>query len=203
MEVERPSNRINSDHRRREIAVRAWRDLGAPKVGGNELTKIQKVLARDGGPGGAVGPAAIARILADEGAELRHPEVIECDALWRQSQIEKEAERLDGIGMLDADKPLGLEQAQSLIEKLEELRGRFDQARDLASLRQIRTLAISGRQTALSRAKNRSLKEVARNEQLEIADWLRIWLNNPELFEQWLELRKSSTEFKQKFSAHD
>jgi hypothetical protein len=38
-----------------------------------------------------------------------------------------------------------------------------------------------------------------RAEKREIATWFRIWLETPELFFDWLELRKASEEFRRLF----
>jgi hypothetical protein len=39
----------------------------------------------------------------------------------------------------------------------------------------------------------------AREEAGEIAEWLRIWLDSPELFRHWSELRRQSPEFQERF----
>jgi hypothetical protein len=33
----------------------------------------------------------------------------------------------------------------------------------------------------------------------EISEWLTIWLQSPELFENWIKLRRDSAEFRKKF----
>jgi hypothetical protein len=204
MKAARPANHSSFESRRRDKVVDVWRSLGEPKVGADELRQIKKVLDKESvAAGGVTSPATIARILADEGAELRHPEIIEFDASWREAQIEKEAKGLNSVGSLTAEETLSLKQAESLITRLEKLRQRFERTGNKQSSTQLRTLAIEGRQVAISRAKNRSLAEAVRLEQAEIGEWLRIWLQTPTLFEQWLELRKSSPDFKGKFSQQD
>src|SRR6266508_2157384 len=74
------------------------------------------------GPGSEESPAAIARVLADEGAELRHPEVIELDARWREAKIESHTARFKGLEDLLTGKPLRLKKAEALIKRLEKLR---------------------------------------------------------------------------------
>lgn len=202
MKAPPPANHSSFESRRREKVVDVWRSLGEPKVGEHELRQIKKTLGNEPAPG-VTSPATIARILADEGAELRHPEIIEFDARWREAQIKNEAKGLDSISGLTAEKALSLKQAESLIKRLEKLRQRFDRTGNEQSSRQVRALAIEGRQAAISRAKNRSLGEALTLEQSEVAEWLRIWLQTPTLFEQWLELRKSSADFKKSFSRQD
>jgi len=194
-------NHSSFEARRREKVVDVWRSLGEPTVGEDELRQIQKALGKEPAPD-VTSPATIARILADEGAGLRHPEIIEFDARWREAMIENEAKGLNSISSLTGVKALSLKQAESLIKRLERLRRRFERTRNEQS-RQLRTLAIEGRQAVLLRANSRSLGETERLEQAEIGEWLRIWLQTPTLFEQWLELRKSSTDFQKKFSGQD
>jgi hypothetical protein len=201
MKAAHPANHTSFEARRREKVVDAWRSLGEPGVGEHELRQIQRALGKDPAPG-VTSPATIARILADEGAELVHPEIIEFDARWREARIENEAKGLNSISSLTAAKALSLKQAESLIKRLEKLRRRFDRTGNEQS-RQLRSLAIEGRQAALLRAKSRSFGEAGRLEQAEIGEWLRIWLQTPTLFEQWLELRKSSEDFQNKFSRQD
>jgi hypothetical protein len=38
-----------------------------------------------------------------------------------------------------------------------------------------------------------------REEKKEIAEWFRIWLETPDAFFDWLEVRKASAEFSEKF----
>src|SRR6185437_15565652 len=43
------------------------------------------------GGGATESPATIARVVADEGAVLRHPEVFECDRKWREENLSRSA----------------------------------------------------------------------------------------------------------------
>ena len=203
MKAAHPANYPSFEASRREKVVDVWRSLGEPRVGEDELRQIQKALSREFVSAAAViSPATIARILVDEGAELRHPEIIEFDARWREARIENQAKALNSIGRLTDAKALSLKQAEGLIKRLEKLRQRFDRTGDEQS-RRLRSVAIEGRQAALLRAKSRSLGDAEQLEQAEIGEWLRIWLQTPALFDQWLELRKSSSDFRKKFSEQD
>jgi hypothetical protein len=104
------------------------------------------------------------------------------------------------VSALQAAEPLRLKQAESLVVRLEHLRGRFERTGDDRQLAEVRTLAIEARRTAVSRARDTSLPIPIRHEQTEIAEWLMVWLETPNLFEQWVQLRKSSPAFKERFS---
>src|SRR5436853_6319695 len=97
-----------------ELIVSTWQRLECPRVGARELREIQSELRNQFGAGGVQSPASIARVLADVGAELKHPEVIEYDAEWRQAQLENDAKRFQRLGEVCSDKPLTFKQAEEL-----------------------------------------------------------------------------------------
>ncbi len=184
-----------------ELMVAVWDDLGRGMVGAPELRKIQRSIRARFGQKAVSSPAAIARVLADKGAELRHPEVIELDARWRQAKISREAKRLGGLEAVSAGKPLRLDQAEALIRKLEELRNDADRAGDKSAVRNAQKVAIEIREIAQAMARDLTLDEPTRNQQAEIAEWLAVWIQTPRLFEEWLDLRRRSADFRQKFGA--
>ena len=185
---------------KRGLIIEAWERLGRAAIGEAELREIQKSVRGQFGQGADESPAAIARVLADEGAELRHPEVIEFDARWREAKIENDNRRFKGIEDILAGKPLRLKKAESLIKKLEKLRKRAESSGDLIAAKETRKVAISGRQIAELLAKDRKLNPLQRAEQAEIAEWLKVWIQTPSLFADWLDLRRRSPEFQKKFS---
>jgi len=186
--------------RKRDLIVELWQHLGRPTVGANELQTIQNHLSEEFGGLATESPALIARMLADEGAELRHPEVIEFDVRWREGQIADAAKHLSDIDFTEASTPLTLERAEQLIKHLEEMRKKFDHAGDEAFAERIRITAIEARKMARLAADRRIANETRRAEQLEIAEWLGVWLKTPNLFDDWLDLRRRSADFRKKFS---
>src|ERR1700686_3380842 len=134
-------------------------------------------------------------------AELRHPEVIEFDARWREAKIESECGEFKGLEDLVTGKPLPLKKAAALIKKLEKLRKSSESSGDLTTSKQARNRAVNGRQIAESLAKDRMLNQTQRAEQAEIAEGLRVWIQTPNLFEDWLDLRRRSPDFQKKFSS--
>ena len=185
---------------KREFIIAMWNHLGRPAVGEKQLRAIQETIRQQLGKGAFASPAAIARVLADEGAELRHPEVIEFDARWRELQIENADKNLKGLDAFISGKPLRLKQTDSFIKKLERLRQRAERAGDQQALRRLRDVAVSARQAAQALARTRGLTEPARAEQAEIAQWLAIWIQSPNLCAEWLELRRRSAEFRKRFA---
>jgi hypothetical protein len=183
-----------------EVIVATWEALNRPTVGAKELRAAQKALGDRFGAPNVISPAAIARVLADEGAALRHPEVIEFDAQWRQSQIEAEAKRFARLSQFSLDEPLMLNEAEALLSELEELRKQFERSSEAAeSLQQLRDYAIELRHCAQTRAKDRGCDAATRQTQKEIAEWITVWIQTPALFADWLDLRRRSPEFQRKF----
>jgi hypothetical protein len=199
--MEGKTARDSNSATRRQLIIAEWQRLGPNSVGGRELREIQKVIQKQFGNGAVESPAAIARLLADEGAELRHPEVIEFDAHWREAEIQSESLKFKGLKHSVSDKPLRLKQAGALIKRLEKLRQRFERSGDRATLRRVRDVAVEARQAAQSLTKNRALAQAVRAEQAEIAAWLAVWIQTPKLFDDWLELRRRSPEFIKRFSS--
>jgi hypothetical protein len=59
-----------------------------------------------------------------------------------------------------------------------------------------RQTAERAKRNAASLSRTAELTGLKRAEQEEIAQWFTIWLQTPDLFAQWLELRKASPGFK-------
>jgi hypothetical protein len=188
---------------KRGLIIEAWERLGRTAIGEAELREIQKSVRDQFGEGAEESPAAIARVLADEGAELRHPEVIEFDARWREAKFENDKQRFRGIEEFVAGKPLRLKRAEALIKKLEKLRQRAERSGDLLAAKEARNIAINGRQITELLAKDLKLNPLQRAEQAEIAEWLKVWIQTPSLFADWLDLRRRSPEFQKKFSTKE
>jgi hypothetical protein len=188
---------------KRGLIIEAWERLGRAAIGAAELREIQKSFRDQFGAGGEESPAAIARVLADEGAELRHPEVIEFDARWREAKIENDNRQFKGLEDFLAGKPLRLKKVENLIKKLEKLRKRAESSGDQIAATETRNIAVDGRQAAEIMAQDRKLNPIQRAEQAEIAEWLKVWIQAPSLFADWLDLRRRSPEFQKKFSTRE
>jgi len=122
-------------------------------------------------------------VLADHGARLVHPEILQADAHWRERQHLFTPDDL----VFDT-----IHAANAFIEKLEQLRKSHDQQSLRQSVQMIKheldLLATVPTVPASKRA-------VAR----EAAQWLTVWLQNPQIFPEWLDLRRSTSEFAELF----
>jgi hypothetical protein len=202
MKAAHPANHSSFEARRREKVVDVWRSLGEPRVGEDALRQIQKALAKEFvGADDGTSPATIARILADEGAEMLHPEIIEFDARWREAKIKSEVERFGDLERISLAKPMNRERAEALVNELEALRRRFAAAADGKALAELTAFAANARRAAQLLAKDPTSDSIRRAEQEEISQWIKVWIQTPNLFADWLALRKSSPEFRKRFGA--
>jgi hypothetical protein len=177
-----------------QLIITRWKALSSPAVGTRELSVIQSELGKRFGSSAVRSPASIARILADAGAELRHPEVIEFDALWRAEKM-RETTQASEVTVPALEDALTLTQVADLIRELEQRRLEASSSEEQG----IRSVAIKARETAQRHARRKSLGQFQKVEQQEIAEWLGVWIKTPSLFSDWLELRKRSAEFRRKF----
>ena len=156
---------------RDEFIVEVWEGLGKEVVGASELGVIESALVERFGI--AISPASIARVLADHGERLGHPEILKVDAQWRETQLLLTADELE-FDNLDA--------ARKLIDKIQQF------GSDPTTRRSVRSLKSE-------------LDSLSSSNQLaaEVAQWLAVWLQNPEIFAEWLALRQNTPEFHERF----
>ena len=78
---------------------------------------------------------------------------------------------------------------------MDELLHRFKTHGEKAAVDRVLEIARLGKRRAEMISRNRKVDEKKRREKKEIAEWFRIWLETPDAFFDWLEVRKSSAEF--------
>jgi hypothetical protein len=182
-----PANRWRA-RTKRDLIIEVWEALDCESVGARELEQIQNVVGERFDAGAVESPASIARTLADEGAILRHPEVLNFDTEWRGREL---AALLapDELNFSD------LVEAEESIKKLDALRRTLERDGEEHRLRRLGEVALKFKQDALIVARSKSVEKQQRLEAKEIVQWLTVWLQEPNLFEDWLSLRQRSPEF--------
>ncbi|HKG58344.1 MAG TPA: hypothetical protein VKB05_01090 [Pyrinomonadaceae bacterium] len=164
-----------------QMVLEVWEKAAKNVVGASDLTLIQDALVERFGSESS--PASIARVLADHGARLGHPEILQADSRWRERQ------HLFTPDDLAFDT---IQSANAFIDKLEQLRQTHDQQSLRQSVQQIKQeldLLVTVPNLPATR------RAVAR----EAAQWLTVWLQNPKIFAEWLDLRLSTAEFQELF----
>jgi hypothetical protein len=193
----------------RDLIIEVWEALDCESVGTPELEQIQQALREKFGEGGLQSPAAIARTVADEGAVLRHPEVFNCDLKWRRQKMEKGGLQ-DGLNFSDLsaafESVVKIEERRLQLQTelhrgtLEKGKGKRETKDKVAGSKELRDVVAAAREDLLQRARSKILDQSQRGHAKEIAEWLRVWLEAPELFSDWLDLRRRSPEFRKRFT---
>lgn len=192
-----PENEILTEwdaRTRNELIFEVWEKLDCDSIGRVELEAIETAVAARFGVNAVDFPMQTARLLADEGAELRHAEILEFDVERR------EADRYDSV-FRNLIKFSDFVEAEQTFQKLENLRQKFKSENDREGLRRLREKSQTARARAEMISKNPKVKPEKKAEKAEIAEWFKIWLETPQIFASWLAIRKKSKEFQEKFQS--
>jgi hypothetical protein len=173
-----------SANAKEQVILEVWDEAGQETAGAAELELIQKALFEKLGAQGRESPASIARILADHGVRLKHPEVFDADVRWRKHEM------FSGFSYEELNFTT-IEAGLAWVEKLTALPAD-------AGLRRF-VLQIKSELELLAGSKKISLRE--REVAAEVAHWLTVWLQNPPIFADWLSLRRQSAEYRERFDA--
>jgi hypothetical protein len=159
------------------------------EVTAREIAVINQALVEEFGEGGAMAPAEIARILHDEDLPVRFEQIFRME-----SPTDRYATLFGGLTQCGT-----LQEAERSLRQIDGLYREFQRAGDRKGMRFARqaVLRLKRQTTALSQSPR--LTEDQRREMGEAAQWLGVWLQTPDIFDQWLELRKATAEFKTLF----
>ena len=160
---------------RRDIILEVYDREAMGEVGAQEIELMIAELGSALGPGGVLEPAEVARILTDEGLPVR------LDEVFSMTSRDEEYEQLfDGIVHIDS-----LEEAEQTIQHIDNVFRAFRDQKDERGMRFARQVAMSAKSAALASSDKSSIG-------IEISEWFAIWLQTPDIFRDWLEVRKAS-----------
>jgi CO dehydrogenase/acetyl-CoA synthase beta subunit len=162
----------------REIKVEKWTPA--------EIDQLRRRLIAEHGEAGKTGSDYIAEVLKDAGHRVLLTLQEEAE-----EQYEEEFEDLLHFKTL--------EDAEVSIMRLDELMRKFRTQGEHAAVERVLNVARLGKRRAEMISRNHKVEPHKREEKVEIADWFRIWLETPDAFFDWLEVRKHSPEFRAKF----
>ena len=175
-----------------DLMIEVWEKLDCESIGAAELEAIEIVVREEYGDGAVESPMRIARLLADEGAELRHSEIMEL-YLARASDRPYDAALRNVIDTTD------LRTTRTTLRNLENLRRKYKADDDKNGLRHVKDIAVAAKELAAETAARENVTVEERSLNTEIAQWFTIWLQTPEIFENWVDLRRGSVDFRDKF----
>ena len=175
-----------------DLIIEVWEKLDCENIGAAEIEAIETAVGDQYGNGAVDSPMRIARLLADEGAELRHSEIMEL-YIARVSNRPYEAAFRDVLNIG------GLRSALRSIRNLESLRRKYAGDGDKDGVRLVRETALKGKLAAAETAERERIDAVTRQINAEIAQWFTVWLQTPEVFDEWVNLRQRSQDFIENF----
>jgi len=85
--------------------------------------------------------------------------------------------------------------AEETIKRLDNLCRQYRSVSDKKGVDYCRQIASMGRRRAELISRNKRVNPQKRLQKQEIANWFKIWLETPDIFPDWLEMRKKADEF--------
>jgi hypothetical protein len=76
---------------------------------------------------------------------------------------------------------------------------KFQAHGEQAAVERVLGIARLGKRRAEMISRNHKVEPHKREEKVEIASWFRIWLETPDAFFDWLDVRKQSPDFRARF----
>ena len=173
---------------KKAMILRAAAAIGAEKWTAAEIDQLRRKLLADHGAEGKTGSDYIADVLQSAGWK-----VVLTAQEEAEDQFEEEFEDLLHF------KTLG--DAEVSLMRLDELLRRFKAHGENAAAERVLEVGRLGKRRAEMISRNHKVEARKRAEKEEIASWFRIWLENPDAFFDWLDVRKQTPEFREKFPA--
>ena len=171
---------------KKELILGAAEGLGKERFTPAEIEQIRRQLIAQMGAAGKTSPEYIVSVLAEAG--LRVVWFTRSDSAGR---YEEEFHDLLHFSTL--------EEAEMCLVRLDELFRKFTVEGERAAAERVREVALLGRRRAEMIARNHKVDARKRAGKEEVARWFAIWLETPDAFFDWLEIRKKSPEFLGKF----
>ena len=170
---------------KKQLILDCFRTHRWGRVGREEIRTVEAELRRDLGPAGKTSFSFIANVLREAGARVDYE-----DRYVDPLMEEPYAGRLQGVLQFG-----DLAAAEASLRQLDAIYREYLQATDQVGTRLVRSLVVKGKQRAGSLAASSRVGQEQRQQKQEIAAWFRVWLETPDIFFAWLELRKQSEEF--------
>jgi hypothetical protein len=171
---------------KKELILETAREIGAQTYTPAEIDQLRRRLIAEHGEDGKTGNDYIAGVLKSAGFKVTL-------SLQEEAEDQYEEEFEDLLHF----KTLG--DAEVSIMRLDELMRKFQSHGERAAVERVLNVARLGKRRAEMIARNPKVEKPKREEKEEIANWFRIWLEMPDAFFDWLDVRKQSAEFRTKF----
>ena len=173
---------------KKQAILQIARSLSTLKFTPAEVEQIRRQLIAQMGAVGKTSPDYVVGVLEDAG--LR---VIWSTRADTEGRYEEEFHDLLHFSTF--------EEAEMCLVRLDELLRKFRAAGEGAAAERVLEVARLGRRRAEMIARNSKVEAEKREEKEEVAHWFAIWLETPDAFFDWLDMRKQSPDFQRRFAA--
>ncbi len=173
---------------KKRLILEVARGLRVPRFTPAEVEQIRRQLVAQLGAAGKTSPDYIAGVL--ETAGLR---VVWSTRADTEGRYEEEFHDLLHFATL--------EEAEMCLVRLDELLRKFRAEGESAAAERVLEVARLGRRRAEMVARNPKVDAQKRAEKQEVLQWFKVWLDTPESFFDWLEVRKQSPDFQRRFAS--
>jgi hypothetical protein len=173
---------------KKALILEVARGLGKPRFTPAEIEQIRRQLIAQLGAAGKTSSDYIVSVLEEAG--LR---VVWSTKSDTEGRYEEEFQDLLHFSTLD--------EAEMCLVRLDELLRKFLVENEQAAAERVREVARLGRRRAEMISRNHKVDALKRLEKEEIAHWFGIWLETPDAFFDWLEVRKQSPGFQKSFAS--
>lgn len=177
-----------SQSTKKDMILELAEDLGVPRFTPAELEQIRRQMIARFGAAAKTSGDYIAEVLTAGG----HRVVLSTKA-DTEGKYEEEFQDLLHFSTL--------EEAEICVMRLDELLRKFRAEKDAAAAERVLEVARLGRRRAEMIARNHKVDPVKRAEKEEVMLWFKVWLETPDAFFDWLEVRKQSPSFQKSFGA--
>lgn len=171
---------------KKDMILSAARELKKNVFTPAEIEQIRRKLIAESGEAGKTSPDYIANVLAE--AKMRVVLSAQADTHGR---YEEEFQDLLHFS--------SFEEAEMCLIRLDELLRKFETEGEPAAEARVLEIARLGHRRAEMIARNHKVEPEKRAEKEEVARWFAVWLEQPDAFFDWLEIRKQSPEFRERF----
>lgn len=173
---------------KKALILEAAEDLGKPRFTPAEIEQIRRKLIAQLGAQGKTSADYIVSVLEEAGLKV----------VWSTKSDTEGRYEEEFADLLHFST---LEEAEMCIVRLDELFRKFQHEEERAGAERVREVARLGRRRAEMISRNHKVDGAKRAAKEEIAHWFGIWLETPDAFFDWLEVRKQSPDYLKKFPA--
>jgi hypothetical protein len=171
---------------KKAMILEAAEELGKPRFTPAEIEQIRRKLIAHLGAQGKTSADYVVSVLEEAGMKV----------VWSTNSDTEGRYEEEFADLLHFST---LEEAEMCIVRLDELFRKFKHEHERAGAERVREIARLGRRRAEMISRNHKVDVTKRAAKEEIAHWFGIWLETPDAFFDWLEVRKQSPDFAKRF----